>query len=275
METINNWKAIASESLSTIGREIATAFPKIFGAIIILIIGWLTIKIVTFLLKKVLKITKIDALNEKINDMEITGKSDFKIDLSKIVLGFAKWFLILVFLILAADILNFQIISQEIGNLLNYLPRFFSALVLLMVGFYIGSLVKKTVKKLFESFELGGSNLVSNLLFYIIVIFMSITALNQAGVDTTIITNNITMILGAFLLAFALGVGLGTREIIADIMRSFYTRKTYAVGDRIVIGDDEGTIKAIENNSLILETRAGEFVIPIKDVVSQKVQIKS
>ena len=275
METINNWKAIASESLSTIGREIATAFPKIFGAIIILIIGWLTIKIVTFLLKKVLKITKIDALNEKINDMEITGKSDFKIDLSKIVLGFAKWFLILVFLILAADILNFQIISQEIGNLLNYLPRFFSALVLLMVGFYIGSLVKETVKKLFESFELGGSNLVSNLLFYIIVIFMSITALNQAGVDTTIITNNITMILGAFLLAFALGVGLGTREIIADIMRSFYTRKTYAVGDRIVIGDDEGTIKAIENNSLILETRAGEFVIPIKDVVSQKVQIKS
>lgn len=275
METINNWKAIASESLSTIGREIATAFPKIFGAIIILIIGWLTIKIVIFLLKKVLKITKIDALNEKINDMEITGKSDFKIDLSKIVLGFAKWFLILVFLILTADILNFQIISQEIGNLLNYLPRFFSALVLLMVGFYIGSLVKKTVKKLFESFELGGSNLVSNLLFYIIVIFMSITALNQAGVDTTIITNNITMILGAFLLAFALGVGLGTREIIADIMRSFYTRKTYAVGDRIVIGDDEGTIKAIENNSLILETRAGEFVIPIKDVVSQKVQIKS
>lgn len=275
METINNWKAIASESLSTIGREIATAFPKIFGAIIILIIGWLTIKIVTFLLKKVLKITKIDALNEKINDMEITGKSDFKIDLSKIVLGFAKWFLILVFLILTADILNFQIISQEIGNLLNYLPRFFSALVLLMVGFYIGSLVKETVKKLFESFELGGSNLVSNLLFYIIVIFMSITALNQAGVDTTIITNNITMILGAFLLAFALGVGLGTREIIADIMRSFYTRKTYAVGDRIVIGDDEGTIKAIENNSLILETRAGEFVIPIKDVVSQKVQIKS
>ncbi|BDW91595.1 mechanosensitive ion channel domain-containing protein [Allomuricauda sp. XS_ASV26] len=275
METINNWKAIASESLSTIGREIATAFPKIFGAIIILIIGWLTIKIVIFLLKKVLKITKIDALNEKINDMEITGKSDFKIDLSKIVLGFAKWFLILVFLILTADILNFQIISQEIGNLLNYLPRFFSALALLMVGFYIGSLVKKTVKKLFESFELGGSNLVSNLLFYIIVIFMSITALNQAGVDTTIITNNITMILGAFLLAFALGVGLGTREIIADIMRSFYTRKTYAVGDRIVIGDDEGTIKAIENNSLILETRAGEFVIPIKDVVSQKVQIKS
>lgn len=274
METINNWKTVAMDSLSTMGKEIASAFPKIFGAIVILIIGWLTIKIVTFLLKKILKIAKIEVLNEKINDMDMAGKSDFKIDLTKIILGFAKWFLILVFLVLTADILSFEILSREIGNLLHYLPRFLSALVLLMVGFYVGNLVKKTVKKLFESFEFGGGNLVSNLLFYIIVIFMSITALNQAGVDTTIITNNITMILGAFLLAFALGVGLGTREIIADIMRSFYTRKTYAVGDRIVIGKDEGTIKAIENNSLILETKEGEFVIPIKDVVSQKVQIK-
>ena len=90
-----------------------------------------------------------------------------------------------------------------------------------------------------------------------------------------IITNNITLILGSFLLAFALGVGLGSKEIVADILRAFYTRKTYVVGDRIVIGDDEGVIKSIENNSLTLETRSGKYVIPIKDVVSQKVQIKS
>jgi len=104
---------------------------------------------------------------------------------------------------------------------------------------------------------------------------MSITALNQAGVDTTIITNNITIILGSFLLAFALGLGLGSREIVADLLRSFYTRKNYAVGDKIVIGEDSGVIEAIENNSLTLVTKEGKFVIPIKDVVSQKVEIKS
>ena len=71
METINNWKTVAMDSLSTMGKEIASAFPKIFGAIVILIIGWLTIKIVTFLLKKILKIAKIEVLNEKINDMDM------------------------------------------------------------------------------------------------------------------------------------------------------------------------------------------------------------
>ncbi|MFC4222219.1 mechanosensitive ion channel family protein [Flagellimonas marina] len=275
METLNNWKDLTINSFSSMGKEIATVFPKIIGAITILIVGWLVIKIVLFLLGKILKLTKVSALNERINDMDIFGKGDFKIDIVKIILGFVKWGLVLVFLIVAADILNWGVISNEIGALLRYLPRFFSALVLLMIGFYIGNLVKNTVKRLFDSLELGGSNLVSNLLFYIIVIFMSITALNQAGVDTTIITNNITMILGSFLLAFGLGLGLGSKDVIADILRSYYTRKTYAVGDKITIGDDSGTIEAIENNSLTLVTKAGKFVIPIKDVVAQKVEIRS
>ncbi|WP_318344238.1 mechanosensitive ion channel family protein [Flagellimonas baculiformis] len=275
METINNWKNITFDSLSTMGREVAMVFPKIIGAIVIMLLGWLVIKIALFVLGRVLKLAKVDLLNDKINTMGLNNRGDFKIDVAKIVLGFVKWLLILVFLIVAADILNWQIISVEIGNLLHYLPRFFSALALLMIGFYIGNFVKNTVKRLFDSLEFGGSNLVSNLLFYIIVIFMSVTALNQAGVDTTIITNNITMIMGSFLLAFALGVGLGSREIIADILRSFYTRKTFAVGDTIVIGGDEGTIESIDNNSLTLVTQRGKFVIPIKDVVSQKVEIRS
>lgn len=275
METINNWKNIAFDSLSAMGKEVAQVFPKIIGATVIMLLGWLVIKIVMYLLGRILRLAKVNLLNDKINGMGMTSKGDFKIDVVKIILGFVKWLLILVFLIVAADILNWQIISVEIGNLLHYLPRFFSALALLMIGFYIGNFVKNTVKRLFDSLEFGGSNLVSNLLFYVIVIFMSVTALNQAGVDTTIITNNITLIMGSFLLSFALGVGLGSREIIADLLRSFYTRKTYAVGDRIVIGEDEGTIESIDNNSLTLVTYRGKFVIPIKDVVSQKVEILS
>ncbi|MEM9824577.1 MAG: mechanosensitive ion channel domain-containing protein, partial [Bacteroidota bacterium] len=236
---------------------------------------WLVTKIVLFVLGKVMKLAKMDKLSDKINEMDLFGKGSFKLDIIKIVLGFVKWVLLLVFLIVAADILSWEIISTEIGNLLRYLPRLFSALALMMIGLYVGNFVKNTVKKLFESLEFSGSNVVSNLLFYIIVIFISITALNQAGIDTTIITNNITMILGAFLLAFAIGVGLGSRDIITDLLRSFYTRRTYAVGDKVVIGDLAGSIEAIENNSVTLVTKSGKYVIPIKDVTSTKVEVKS
>ncbi|UII80579.1 mechanosensitive ion channel domain-containing protein [Flagellimonas sp. CMM7] len=275
METINEWKNLTFDSLAAMGRDVALALPKIIGALIILLIGWLVTKIVLFVLGKILKLAKLDKLSDKINEMDLFGKGDFKIDIIKVILGFVKWLLLLVFLIVAADILSWEIISTEIGNLLRYLPRLFSALALMMIGLYIGNFIKTTVKKLFDSLEFGGSNLVSNMLFYIIVIFISITALNQAGIDTTIITNNITLILGSFLLAFALGLGLGSRDIITDLLRSFYTRRTYAVGDKVVIGKNEGTIEAIENNTLTLITKTGKFVIPIKEVVSKKVEVKS
>ena len=274
METINEWKDVTFNSLITMGRDIASALPKIIGALIILLIGWIVTKIILFVLGKVLKMAKVDTLSEKINEMDLFGKGGFTFDIAKIILGFVKWLLLLVFLIVAADILSWEIISTEIGNLLRYLPRLFSALALMMIGLYVGNFVKTTVKKLFDSLEFSGSNVVSNLLFYIIVIFISITALNQAGIDTTIITNNITLILGAFLLAFALGLGLGSRDIITDLLRSFYTRRTYAVGDKIVIGKHSGTVEAIENNSLTLVTKSGKYVIPIKDVTSSQVEIK-
>lgn len=275
METLNEWKNLTFDSLTAMGRDVASALPKIIGALIILLVGWVVTKIILFVLGKVLKLAKVNLLSDKINEMDLFGKGDFNIDIIKIILGFVKWVLLLVFLIVAADILSWEIISTEIGNLLRYLPRLFSALALMMIGLYIGNFIKKTVKKVFDSLEFGGSNLVSNLLFYIIVIFISITALNQAGIDTTIITNNVTMILGAFLLAFAIGLGLGSRDVITDLLRSFYTRRTFAVGDKLVIGKHTGTVEAIENNSLTLVTKDGKFVIPIKDVVQSKVEVKS
>ena len=104
--------------------------------------------------------------------------------------------------------------------------------------------------------------------------FVTITALNQAGIDTDIITSNFTMILGAFLFAIALGFGLGSREVFADVLKMFYTRKNYMVGDKISIGDLEGTIEAIDNITLTLKTKDGKVVIPIDDVVSNRVHIK-
>ena len=45
METINNWKDVTMDSLSGMGNEIGQVFPKIIGAIVVLVVGWLFIKI--------------------------------------------------------------------------------------------------------------------------------------------------------------------------------------------------------------------------------------
>ena len=273
MQTINQMKDSTISALNEMGVNLVNVGQKVLGAILILIIGWIITKIVVFILKRALKFAKADKLTDIINEKDLFGKTDLKFNVTSVVVSFVKWILFLVFLIVAADIMQWEIVSVEIGNLLRYLPRLFSAIALFMVGLYIANFIKKAIKGLFESFDLNGAKVISGLVFYVIVITITITALNQAGIDTQIITNNLTIILGAFLAAIAIGFGFGSKEVIGDLLRSFYTRKNYEVGQKIQYKNVSGTIESIDNITMVLKTSTGKIVLPIREVVENLIEI--
>ncbi len=247
--------------------------PKILAAAVVLLIGWLLMKLITFLVKKALKFSKIDSWTDKLNEIEIFKNSDFQFKPTNFIIKAIKWVLILVIVIIISDILGLQMISQEIGNLIRYLPKLFSAIFIFMIGIYIANMIRNAIKSLFKSFDLGGSNLIGNIVFYAITVIVAITALNQAGINTDIITNNLTIILGSLLLSFTIAFGLGSKEIVKRLLFGFYSRKNLTVGQRIRIGKVEGTIGAIDNISLVLKTNEGKFVFPIKEVNDRIIQL--
>lgn len=274
METISKWKDLTFSSLEQMSKNVADVIPNVIGAILILIIGWIITKIVLIILKRVLKLTKVDRVTELINEKDLFGTTDLKFNVSGVITGFVKWILYLVFLIVASDIMDWRIVSVEIGNLLRYLPKLFSAIALLMIGLYIANFLKKAIFGLFESFDLAGSKLVSNLVFYVIAVIIVITALNQAGIDTSVITNNVTIILAAFLAAIAIGFGFGSKEVVADLLRSFYSRRNYEIGQKIHFNNVSGTIESIDNITMTVKTAKGKTVIPIKEITQNQVDIE-
>ncbi|QLG44940.1 mechanosensitive ion channel family protein [Costertonia aggregata] len=272
MEDIGN---LATKSLTSILEDIVGVLPGILGAIIVITIGWIIIKIIAFVLKKILRLAKIGKLSDKINDAKLFGdESEVKIDISKLIIGFIKGFLWLTFIIVASDVMGLDIISTEIANLLRYLPVLLSAIVIFMIGMFAAKLIKNALVNIFDSMGVGGSKIVSGIIYYIILIFVMVTALNQAGIDTAIITSNITMILGAFLLAFAIALGLGAREVVGDLLRTFYARKSYAIGDKIKTKKVEGTIEDIDSISVTIKTEKGKIVLPIKKLTENTVEIE-
>jgi hypothetical protein len=259
--------------LSDIWQAIVDLLPKLLLVIIILLAGWIAVKIITYIVKKALRLTKIDKWADKLNEIEIFNQSEFKINLEKLIIGAVKWIVILLIVIVISDVLGLEVISQEIGNLIRYLPKLFSAIAIFMIGVYIASIIRNAVNSLFKSFNLGGSKFIGNIIFYVLVIIVTITALNQAGIDTGIITNNLTLILGALLFAFTLAFGLGSKEIIQRLLFGFYTRKTLSVGDVIKIGDVKGKIEAIDNINLIVQTKDGKQIFPIKIINDSVIKI--
>ena len=274
MKTVTELKETIIESFGSLLSDAAGMIPMIILGIIGLIVAWLLIKIVLFVLKRILKAAKIDVISQRIADAKLLGDRQIKIDLLKVILTTIKVLLILLFTIVLAQALELNSISDAIFSLLSYLPTLISALLIMVGGLYLATVVKKATLKLFDSMGIGGSKMISGALFYLIVFFVSITALNQAGVDTQIITSNFTLVLGAFLFAIALGFGLGSREVISDLLKMFYTRKKYMVGDKLKIDDLEGEVDSIDNISITLKTKKGKIVVPIDEMVSKRVEIK-
>ena len=274
MEKISEWNKSIMNSLSAITEEIAKVIPNLLGAIVIIIIGWLATKLIVGIVKKALKLAKADKLDDKINEIELLEGKNLNFNVIKIITKFLKWLLYILILVIVTDILNLTMVSEEIKNFLGYLPKLFSALIIFIIGLLLANFIKKTVKSFFESMDLSGSKLISQIIFFLILIFISVTALNQAGVNTEIITGNITLILAGFLLAFSLAFGFGAQKVVGDLLKTFYARKTYEIGQQIEFNDIKGEVESINNITVTLKTDNGKLVVPISDIVESQVRIQ-
>lgn len=273
MDKLTEYKNTAMGSLSSMWPDVISVATNIAIAIVILVLGWLVVKIVTRIIKKALKLAKVNKLDDKINEIEIVEGKQLNFNTIKIVTKFVKLIIYIMIVIIISDVLGLDMLSEKIGEFLSYLPKLLVALVIFMIGLLFANFVKKGLQSLFDSMDLSGGKMLSQLVFFLLLTFISITALNQAGINTEIITSNLTMILAAFLLAFALAFGLGAKEVVGDLLKTFYTRKTFEVGKKIEFEGKVYEIDAINNISVVLKGAEGKVIIPVKDIVESHIKV--
>lgn len=273
MNKITDWTEISLESLRVLVQKLAESATGLAGALIVLLIGWLVARLVAFFVKKALRLAKFDAITEKLNADDMLGKANIKISSSEIVGKFVYWILMLVFFVVASDSLGWTVASESISELISYLPKLFSAIVIFVIGLYIANFVKKALKSIFESLGVSSGHIISTFSFYLILIIISLTALSQAGVDTSIITSNLTIIIGGIVLAFAVSFGIGSKDVLTNILSSFYSKNNFKVGLKIKMGALEGTIDSIDNVSCVIKTASDRVVIPVRKLLEEEITI--
>jgi len=273
MSTLLELKIDIVAPFKKILEDVISSLPKVLGFIGFVIISWLFIKIFLWLVRKALSKTKIDEWSKKLNETEIFGNTTINIVLTKVILGVLKWFLILVFVMAGSGIFGLDVVSDGISSFFAYLPKLLTALAIFVAGVYLGTVAKKAINGMFKSLEISGGNLVGNIAFYLIVVFLSITAFDQAGIDTSIIKSNLTLVIGSVLLAFSVAFGLGSRDIIKRLLFGYYSRKNLQIGQRIQVNNIEGVIESIDNICMVLVTSEEKIVYPIKDIVDNQIKI--
>lgn len=273
MDEFIRWNEIVYHSFLTLGQKIMSELPNVIGAIILVVLGWLLAKLFAFLVKKFLQTVKLDNLMDKLELDEALAKVNMEWKPSIIVSKFVYWVILLIFFVTASDAMGWIGVSTSINDLLAYLPRLFSAIIIFVLGLYIAAIVRDILKGIFAtmSFPTGGA--ISGFAYYVILVIISLTSLSQAGVDTSVVTTNLNIILGGIVLAFAVSFGLGAKDTLSNIISAYYLKSDLKKGQKVMIGSVSGTIEKIEKTSVSIKTQDGMVIMPTKKLASENITI--
>ena len=274
MNEVTTWTELFFQSLTAFGQTLMRAVPGIIGAILILLLGWLFAKLVSGAIQRLLKVVKFDKLAEKVNVKDFLQKANIGLTPSVLIGKFIYWSLILLVVITASDTLGWSAVSEEISKLLGYLPQLLAAIVFFIVGVYIATFVRDLIYGAAKTLGISTGKVISSIVFYMLMILVGLTALEQAGIDTSIITSNLLIIIGSIMAAAAISYGFASRDVLSSILGSFFSRRTFAKGQTIEIEGQRGKIVAMTNVSVTIRLNDKEkLVIPANQLITKQIKI--
>ena len=243
--------------------EMSAVVPNIITALLIFLVGLIIARIIRRLIRKMLAKTGIDKLADRLNDIDMMSSSNIKIVPSVLFSQIIYYILLLVSLMAAVEALGMEAVSDLMTNIINYLPKALSAFIVLIIGLMVSDFIKKIVLTTCESLGIPAAKFIANVVFYFLFLNVALITLKQAELQTAFMENNISIVLGGVILAFAIGYGLASRSLMANMLSSFYNKDKISIGDDITIEGRRGKISVIDSTTVTLTGEDGEVVIPL------------
>ena len=259
-------------ALTELVKGFASFIPNFLGAMIVLIIGYIVARIFKRILKTVLEKAKVDVLGEKLNKIEIVEKANMKIVLSDIFSKLIYYILMLFVWVAATDVLGMEAISKLVTDIFNFIPNLIVAFIILIMGILLADIIRKAVITACDSLGIPSSKLIASLVFYFIFINIVISAQSQAKINVEFLSQNISLVIGGAVLAFSIGYGLASKDILANFLASFYGKGLFEIGEKIKIDDEEGEIVAIDRANITILSSGKKVIIPFSKTINHKIE---
>ena len=177
-------------------------------------------------------------------------------------------------MVAATDVLDMPAVSNLVMGLFNLIPSIIVAGIILIVGTLFADTLRAISQTALDSLGVPSARLISNLLFYFLFINIVISALTQAKINTEFLSQNISLLIGGVVLAFAIGYGLASKSSMANFLASFYSKGKFDIGDKITVDGETGKIINMDKSSLIIVNDKGNKVVfPLNQINNQKIEI--
>jgi hypothetical protein len=267
-----NIQDILIDTFRKLLEQLTGFVPKLIGAIILLAVGTFVAKIVTKLLQKGLEKSGFDKLGDKLNEIDVIKRFG-ELKLSVIIAKTLYYFILLVFITAATETLGMKVLTDMVASLVNLIPKLIAAAIMLFAGVMIADALKNAVINVSKSLKINSGKLLGNIIFFFFLVIATIAALKQAGIETSLLESSFNLIIGGVIFAFAVGYGMASRDVLANILSSFYSKNKFKEGQTIAIDGVKGEIIAIDTTSITLKTNETQTIFPLSVLQNKSVEV--
>lgn len=212
------------ESSKSFLNEIAMFLPRIIGAFIILIIGWIIAKLIKKLTVKLLGIIKFEFLTEKSGIDKFMKDGGMKFSTSELIGKLFYWIIMFIVIMAVLNSLGLDKASELFYMILSYIPNIIVAIAIFIIGMYLANFVSQMLLTSLTSMQEKTATLVSRIAFYSIILLTIFITLVQLNIAEEIVVSAFQLLFGAICLAFALAFGLGGKDKAAEFLNEFFKK---------------------------------------------------
>ncbi len=249
-------------------RQVVEHAPGVFAAIGLFLGIWLLAFIVRAVVGRVLRLTKLDAA---VGDTRV-GKmlAAFADDLtaSKAVAQLVYFAMVLLALTVAADTAGLEAVKEILGSVLGYVPSLISALLIVAIGGYFASVVGRATGTVLKEMRSPYAKPLSGLAEGALLVIVVTLAVDTLGVDLSLITANLTLVVGALVATVCFLFAWSMRKPAEEIIANYYLRRLVSVGDWVAIGDVDGTVEKFAAIGVVVrDAENGLRFVPARHVL--------
>lgn len=208
--------ASLEQSMMALWIEVVRFLPQVALAILVLIVGWIVGGVLGGVVRKLFRTLKLDQALDAAGVDELSKRAGHEFKPGHFAGALVKWFIILVFVVVAFDIMRLDAVTAFISQVvLGYLPLVLAAVLILFAAMLVANVASKALVATLRASQIGQPDLFGKIAYYLIIGFGIMAALNQLQIADELIETLFTAIVFALALALGLAFGLGGKDAAA------------------------------------------------------------
>ncbi len=200
------------EPLTEVFRRFVAFLPNLLAMLVILIVGTLLARLLRALLIRLLKAIDFDSWSDRMGFTSILRKGDLWAKPSIALGALFFWGLIIVVLMTGLSALRVSTIDQLVSQFFLYLPRIFSATVILIAGYVLAGFVSRAVLIAAVNSGYHFAKLLAKAIRLLLTVMILAMVLEELKVAPGIVLAAFSILFGGIVVALAIAFGVGGIE---------------------------------------------------------------